>query len=451
MQNLTHTSMRQYSTTTTVHKLLWVILLFGGLLLPKSAVSDISRRHYMLVIRSYTETSPWSINCCMPIYKQLARWENGLTAHILHMSIPVLLEELVLEEFKKEFYANSLPKLPNRAVLIGNTKGVPCRGNTKKRWSKDRSLLLQSVDGVSGLSKIKAVRLKFVYTDVNPTTLCKKTKQPFGICVSPSIQLRLDQQTIDCRICTDKNRQRQFLYNLLVNTPRLTGKGSICCSFDPDNAMLLRFYASDTGCDIPTETADNLFDRFISLNPCAQRPGWRLSLCETIDKKWRDQSGVDREQPNDWILCFTHPYIPMADNETLPTTCTPEEIQKNKPGLLIAKDNTGNYKLCESILKQAHTLLQAWERKKAANLFEISGARLDLWDINRPIMYGYETTQRIRQPSKEAPVITVAVCTFASEEQRILQNGFDAYAAKPLNAATFQNQQTELIQKQVIF
>ena len=49
-------------------------------------------------------------------------------------------------------------------------------------------------------------------------------------------------------------------------------------------------------------------------------------------------------------------------------------------------------------------------------------------------MDGYEATQEIRKYSAKVPIIAVTAFAYASDEQRVMENGFDGYMPKPINA-----------------
>ena len=73
-----------------------------------------------------------------------------------------------------------------------------------------------------------------------------------------------------------------------------------------------------------------------------------------------------------------------------------------------------------------------------------------LADINMPVMDGYEATQEIRKYSAKVPIIAVTAFAYASDEQRVMENGFDGYMPKPINARQLKAQITEIMQKRII-
>ena len=127
-----------------------------------------------------------------------------------------------------------------------------------------------------------------------------------------------------------------------------------------------------------------------------------------------------------------------------------KRIEKENLKVLIAEDNAGNFKLFESILKQDYTIVHAWNGKEAIELFRKHRPHIILMDINMPEMNGYEATEEIRKISPEVPIIAVTAYAFASDEDRIMNSGFDAYASKPLNAQVLKRQMGDLLKKRVL-
>ena len=67
-----------------------------------------------------------------------------------------------------------------------------------------------------------------------------------------------------------------------------------------------------------------------------------------------------------------------------------------------------------------------------------------------PVMDGYEATKEIRKYSAKVPIIAVTAFAYASDEQRVMESGFDGYMPKPINARQLQAQLKEIMQKRII-
>jgi len=84
-------------------------------------------------------------------------------------------------------------------------------------------------------------------------------------------------------------------------------------------------------------------------------------------------------------------------------------------------------------------------------LFKTHQPHLVLMDINMPVLNGYEATAEIRKLSERVPIIAVTAYAYASDEERIMNSGFDAYVPKPLNASIMRSKIVELLKKRLVF
>ena len=147
---------------------------------------------------------------------------------------------------------------------------------------------------------------------------------------------------------------------------------------------------------------------------------------------------------------FTLPYVTGKPCETPCGEIPTVSVEKDKLVILIAEDNDSNYRLFESILRKEYTLLHAWNGLETVEIYRQRRPHLVLMDINMPVMNGYEATAEIRKLSESVPIIAVTAFAFASDEQKVLQSGFDGYMAKPINALQLRTQIVDMLRKHVV-
>ena len=98
--------------------------------------------------------------------------------------------------------------------------------------------------------------------------------------------------------------------NLLDNANKFTDSGSITLKMRLDKAQSkLRIEVTDTGCGIPHEKHQVVFERFIKLNDFAQGTGLGLSICKLIIQKWGGEIWVDPAYTKGARFVFTHPIV----------------------------------------------------------------------------------------------------------------------------------------------
>jgi len=67
-----------------------------------------------------------------------------------------------------------------------------------------------------------------------------------------------------------------------------------------------------------------------------------------------------------------------------------------------------------------------------------------------PVLDGYEATKEIRKYSAKVPIIAITAFAYASDEQRVMESGFDGYMPKPINARQLKAQLTDIMQKRIV-
>ena len=61
-----------------------------------------------------------------------------------------------------------------------------------------------------------------------------------------------------------------------------------------------------------------------------------------------------------------------------------------------------------------------------------------------------EATKEIRKYSAKVPIIAITAFAYASDEQRVMESGFDGYMPKPINARQLKAQLTDIMQKRIV-
>lgn len=301
-------------------------------------------------------------------------------------------------------------------------------------------LLLQLISDILDLSKIESNTLDFVNVEVDVNVLLHELQQSMQLRASENVQVVFEKTVSDCYVMLPKSRLMQVITNLMTNAIKFTKEGYIRFGYSVEENKQLRFYVSDTGTGIPEEQQKKVFERFVKLNNFVPGSGLGLSICQMIVQYMGGEIWLESEEGRGTTFWFTFPYAPAVKKAVAVPVYEKKEIDSDKIVILIAEDNIGNFKLFESILKHDYNLLHAWNGKEAVELYQKHQPHLILMDINMPEMNGYEATTEIRKFSKDVPIIAVTAYAFASDEQRIMDSGFDGYTAKPLNAKDLKQQ-----------
>ena len=104
--------------------------------------------------------------------------------------------------------------------------------------------------------------------------------------------------------------------------------------------------------------------------------------------------------------------------------------------ILIADDNAINVLIAQRALEQAgfsvSTAVSGVEALESAETMDFA---LILMDLRMPVMDGFEAMQKLRAAGHKTPIIAVSAEVNPQIEQRALEAGANAVAAKPLDAA----------------
>lgn len=316
----------------------------------------------------------------------------------------------------------------------------------------NNTLLLQLISDILDLSKIEAGTLEFQYSNIDLNKMLNELTSSLQLKIkSEKVQLTCHLAEKNCFIHTEKNRLSQLLINLISNAIKFTTEGYIRFGYELRGKEIY-FYVSDTGCGIPKDKQKSIFGRFVKLNSFEQGTGLGPSICQTLVEHMGGTIGVDSEEGKGSTFWFTLPYkAAIAVEESIKKEeIQPISIEKNKFTILIAEDNESNYKLFASILKGEYQLIHAWDGQEAVEMFKQYNPQIILMDINMPVMDGYEATKEIRKYSAKVPIIAITAFAYASDEQRVMESGFDGYMPKPINARLLKAQLTEIMQKRII-
>ena len=169
-------------------------------------------------------------------------------------------------------------------------------------------LLLRLINDILDVSRLEADRISFALESCDVVQVCqqvvvsvaqaRRSKNEFLFeCALPTVVMRIDIQ-----------RLQQVIINLLSNADKFTTEGTITLKLEVDKKKnLATFSVTDTGCGIPLEKQQKVFDRFEKLNEYVQGTGLGLSICKLTVDKWGGSIWIDPAYTDGARFMFTHP------------------------------------------------------------------------------------------------------------------------------------------------
>lgn len=363
---------------------------------------------------------------------------------------------------KSEFLATMSHEIrtPMNAVLgmttlLGETSLTEEQHSLLETIRSGSSTLLGIINDILDYSKIESGKMEL---DNQPFELKSCVQEVFSLfyqkALEKNIALRLHiAEDVPLIVLGDSTRLRQILVNLVGNAMKFTEAGEIMVNVQVDGQasppetdspeLNLRFSISDTGCGIPPDKIQMIFDSFTQVAPAISRKyggtGLGLAICNRLvslmgGKIWAESTVGHGSTFYVSIKTQVVPWLPVQ----VETSSIPEHSLADQCPLriLVAEDNPTNQKLILHILqKMGYNPALACDGTEVLAHLEREAFDLIFMDIQMPEMDGLETSRQIvrRIPLEQRPKI-VAMTAFGLHEdrQRFLTAGMDDYLSKPI-------------------
>lgn len=326
----------------------------------------------------------------------------------------------------------------NAIVGFSNILATTEKKSQKKEYlsiiENNNEVLLDMVSTIIDSSKIQdsSFELNESEFDVN-SLLCEFEKNSKLKLANTDVEISFIERLPECKLWTDKNRFMQVINILFNNAIKSTQKGYIYFGYKLESDNMLHFYMSDSGCGISSIKAERFFQNSDDTEDFKTEADYvSLQICKVIVSKLGGNIGVNSVEGKGSNFWFTLPYTSIQ-KEDLKIAPKAEKKEDQKPIILIAEDDPGNYRLLEITYRGKYHIIHAWDGLEAINLFKTYNPNLILMDVRMSKVDGYVAVNEIRKLSKTIPIIAVTAYVYEEDEKKILNSGFDYYFAKPIN------------------
>ena len=263
----------------------------------------------------------------------------------------------------------------------------------------------------------------------------------------------------------DSDRFQQMVWNLLSNAVKFTPRGgrvSLDVSCDGSGVAIS---VSDTGEGIAPAFLPHIFERFRQGDTGTTRQHGGLGLGLAIVKHLAELHGGSVEARSDGrgagaTFVLRLPILSKRDLRDTPVFGPPDPSPRNAPtvmltGLrvLVVEDDEDTRELILTILRQQGA--EVLGVSSAADAFlavDREAPAVVVSDIGLPVQDGYELARTLRAHSAhvDGRMRLLAVTAFAANQdrERALKAGFDAFIAKPVDAAELLHVVARLAQRQ---
>lgn len=173
---------------------------------------------------------------------------------------------------------------------------------------KNSDLLLHLINDILDISRMESGKIKFVWEECDVVEWCQTALSTAEYGRKTSALFLFETPVASLVIKTDAQRLKQVLINLLSNAAKFTPSGSIKLAIAIDKQhQQLELSVSDTGCGIPSDKSDRVFERFEKLNEYSQGTGLGLAISRLIVENLGGKIWVDKDYTEGARFVFTHP------------------------------------------------------------------------------------------------------------------------------------------------
>lgn len=169
-------------------------------------------------------------------------------------------------------------------------------------------LLLKLVNDTVSVSLLQAEQISLEWEEIEIKQYCKKILDEYNNKASSNVKLEFKASFDEFLLKTDKTQLKQILDNLLSNAVKFTEKGSVTlvCEIDEQSGNV-RFIVEDTGCGIPKEKQDKIFESFEKVDSFIQGMGLGLTICKLVAERLGGTIVLDATYEKGTRMIFTHP------------------------------------------------------------------------------------------------------------------------------------------------
>lgn len=310
------------------------------------------------------------------------------------------------------------------------------------------------IDDLLDISRIVAGKIVVKAKPLDPGVVIRAAVESVILMAEKkSIQIKVDLSKESRLIQADPTRLQQVIWNLLTNAIKFSPEKSTVKVelkfFDQNTRNFAQIQVSDEGKGIPPDFLPFIFNRFSQADSASTRVhgglGLGLSIVESLVKL---QNGTVTAKNSDSgkgaIFTITFPAlssnIRLDDSESLgkknKTKSTPD--LKGLRVLLVDDDEDARESM-RVLLNLFGADIHAVDSARNA-LQKISSFQPDVLvsDIAMPEEDGYSLIKKVREQGNnhdsEVPAIALTAYATAEDARRILEAGFQAHLAKPVDA-----------------
>ncbi len=260
----------------------------------------------------------------------------------------------------------------------------------------------------------------------------------------------------------DPEKLKKIIHNLLSNALKFTPKGGLVTvqlsQVIRDPEPHIKLLIADTGLGIPKKELEHIFDRFYQAESTQEHhtegTGIGLALSKELAELMGGDILVSSEKSKGSEFTLIIPFIleestppttipkPLVQSPPIEESYKPEqeniegiEIEEGLDMVLLVEDHQELRDFIKNQLHQQYTIIEAENGKKGLENAQRYVPDMIITDVMMPEMDGYEFCKKIKQDERTSHIPVIMLTAKSTLESRLqgLEEGADAYLAKPFN------------------
>ena len=293
----------------------------------------------------------------------------------------------------------------------------------------NNTLLLQIINDILDLSRLDSGMSEFNFVDTDITVMLKEVAKQYSTFIKPNLEMLTDIPEKNLNVITDFNRMKQVLYNLLSNAMKFTESGTVTLKVEESDDFLT-FSVIDTGCGIPEDKLDIIFERFEKLNRLVQGTGLGLSICKSIVERLGGKISVKSKINEGSIFSFTIPYrhIPFKMESIGDAS---ELLANRRKKVLVVENSDKDIAYIRDILTKKYEVIEITDLEKIVSTFILDQPNLVLMSMEASSKK--EIITKIKALTPTIPIIAITTSDFYHDQRWAIENGCTDVIVKPFS------------------
>lgn len=395
-----------------------------------------------------------------------------------------------LDQMKSQFYANISHEFRTPLTLIlGQIESVMSSDIDNREKGKlqvanrNARRLLKLINELLDLSKLEAGSMGLYAENNNIVPFLKNLFFSFeSLAAQKKIAITFESISDTVTVFFDTDKLEKVFYNLISNAFKFTPEnGAIKIRITAATDGSIEITVKDSGCGIPEDKLENIFDRFYQVDGSNTREqegtGIGLALAKELILLHKGTIRVNSKpgSGSEFIVTLPFEYAVQLKNpvslnlsqeiksEALktgfddiePLDATVQANQHstgNKKIILIVEDNLDVRNYIREQIEGDYQVVEAMHGEQGLNVAQEIVPDLIITDVMMPKMDGYQFCNALRLDEKTSHIPVIMLTARGGLEDKIegLESGVDAYLTKPFSAkelkATIKNLLNQRIQ-----